>query len=306
MIVSPPFLSQTELPVYDEQCINQVMPGGFMGSGAYPVSVGMGWHGGIHIHAPTADEPVRAIADGMVVFRRDAGTIQYADKDTSTGCVVIRHTTEIGADGTDKPVEFTYYSISMHLRKLDDTLPQVGKPIYRKDKLGLAGKIHGASARIHFEIIAGDKDIEALTGRKTGRISLQNDGRKSVVYGTSYVFVPSGAAYLNGQVAPSSRPGAALPAPSGQTTEDVVIGVHKMNTDYAIQRITNVGWKTYDVFLLGFAFAHGMNGLRQVLRDYIHDPKIFQVVSYILLIVWLVITIVGAIALFAINRPLGN
>ena len=88
--------------------------------------------------------------------------------------------------------------------------------------------------------------------------------------------------------------------------QDVVIGVHKMNTDYAIQRLTNVGWKTYDVFLLAFAFAHGMNGLRQVLRDYIHNPRTFQLVSYLLLAVWLVITVVGAIALFAITQPIGK
>jgi hypothetical protein len=225
MIISPPFLSSAELPVYDEPCVSQAMPGGYVGAGAFPVSGAMGWHGGIHIHAPTADEPVRAIADGVVIFRRDGATIQYADKDTSTRCVVIRHTTEIGATDDGKPVEFVYYSISMHLSKLDDKLPAVGKPIYRKDKLGLAGKIHGASPCIHFEIVAGDKDTEALTGRKTGRISLQSDGRWSVVYGTSYVFVPSGAAYFSGATAPSSKPGVALAAATGNTTEDLVIGI---------------------------------------------------------------------------------
>jgi hydroxyethylthiazole kinase len=225
MIISPPFLSLPELPVYDEQCVNQVMPGGFVNSGAFPVSVAMGWHGGIHIHAPNADEPVRAIADGVVVFRRDSATIKYAGNDTSTGCVVIRHTTEIGANESDKPVDFVYYSISMHLSKLDEKLPQVGKSIYRKDKLGLAGKIHGAEPRIHFEIIAGDKDIEALTGRKTTGLSLQSDGRKSVVYGTSYVFVPSGAAYFTTTTAPSSKPGAPLPASNGNTTVDLVFGI---------------------------------------------------------------------------------
>jgi succinate dehydrogenase / fumarate reductase membrane anchor subunit len=88
--------------------------------------------------------------------------------------------------------------------------------------------------------------------------------------------------------------------------QDVVVGVHNMNGAYAIERISNLGWKTYDVLLLAFAFAHGMNGVRQVLRDYIHDPKVFQLVSYALLIIWLLVTAVGAIALFAINRPIGN
>lgn len=88
--------------------------------------------------------------------------------------------------------------------------------------------------------------------------------------------------------------------------QDVVVGVHNMSGAYAIERISNLGWKTYDVLLLSFAFAHGMNGVRQILRDYIHDPKWFQVVSYALLIVWLVVTAAGAIALFAINKPIGS
>ena len=88
--------------------------------------------------------------------------------------------------------------------------------------------------------------------------------------------------------------------------QDVVVGVHNMNANYAIERITNVGWKTYDILLLSFAFAHGMNGVRQVLRDYIHNPKTFQLVSYLLLILWFAITVVGAIALFAINKPIGG
>jgi succinate dehydrogenase / fumarate reductase, membrane anchor subunit len=88
--------------------------------------------------------------------------------------------------------------------------------------------------------------------------------------------------------------------------QDVVIGVHNMSADYAIQRITSLGWKTYDVLLLAFAFAHGMNGVRQVLRDYIHNQTAYQVVSYLLLFIWFVITLVGAIALFAINKPIGG
>ncbi len=88
--------------------------------------------------------------------------------------------------------------------------------------------------------------------------------------------------------------------------QDVVVGVHSITADYAIQRIANLGWKIYDIFLLGFAFAHGMNGVRQVLRDYIRNPQRFQVVSIILLVVWFVITLMGAIALLAINQPLGG
>ncbi len=87
--------------------------------------------------------------------------------------------------------------------------------------------------------------------------------------------------------------------------QDVVVGVHSITTDYAIQRMASLSWKLYDIFLLGFAFAHGMNGVRQVFRDYIHNPKTFQLVSYLLLLFWLVVTAAGAIALLAIKPAVG-
>jgi succinate dehydrogenase / fumarate reductase membrane anchor subunit len=85
--------------------------------------------------------------------------------------------------------------------------------------------------------------------------------------------------------------------------QDVVVGVHNMDLNYAVQRMTSMGWKLYDIFLLSFAFAHGMNGVRQVFRDYIHNPKTFRLVSIFLLLLWLAITVVGAIALLALQRP---
>jgi succinate dehydrogenase / fumarate reductase, membrane anchor subunit len=88
--------------------------------------------------------------------------------------------------------------------------------------------------------------------------------------------------------------------------QDVVVGVHNMDLSYAAERMANLGWKVYDIFLLGFAFAHGMNGLRQVLRDYIRNPKSFQAVSYLLLVVWFIVTLAGAIALLSVKAPTGG
>jgi succinate dehydrogenase / fumarate reductase, membrane anchor subunit len=79
--------------------------------------------------------------------------------------------------------------------------------------------------------------------------------------------------------------------------QDVVVGVHKIDLDYVNMRWSLVGWRIYDAALLAFAFAHGMNGFRQVLKDYIHSEKVFRIVSWILLIGWLAITIVGAVAI---------
>src|SRR3989337_2474505 len=54
--------------------------------------------------------------------------------------------------------------------------------------------------------------------------------------------------------------------------QDVLVGVHAIDLDYVAMRWATLGWRLYDIALLAFAFAHGMNGLRTVLHDFIHRP----------------------------------
>jgi succinate dehydrogenase / fumarate reductase membrane anchor subunit len=79
--------------------------------------------------------------------------------------------------------------------------------------------------------------------------------------------------------------------------QDVIVGVHRIDIDYVAMRWAALGWRIYDAALLAFAFAHGINGLRQVLMDYIRNDRAFRIVSWVLLIGWLVITVIGAAAI---------
>ncbi len=79
--------------------------------------------------------------------------------------------------------------------------------------------------------------------------------------------------------------------------QDVIVGVHRIDLDYVAMRWEMLAWRIYDAALLAFAFAHGMNGLRQVLADYIKDERVFRIVSWILLIAWLAISAAGAAAI---------
>lgn len=79
--------------------------------------------------------------------------------------------------------------------------------------------------------------------------------------------------------------------------QDVLVGVHQIDLNYVAQRWAFWGWRVYDFLLLAFAFAHGMNGLRQVLTDYINDKKWQNIISWVLLFFWLVISLIGAIAI---------
>jgi succinate dehydrogenase / fumarate reductase, membrane anchor subunit len=86
--------------------------------------------------------------------------------------------------------------------------------------------------------------------------------------------------------------------------QDVIVGVHNIDVNYVMIRWGSVAWQIYDIALLAFAFAHGMNGLRQVLNDFVHTPRARQVLGWVLLAGWVVISVIGAIAIIGGARPL--
>lgn len=86
--------------------------------------------------------------------------------------------------------------------------------------------------------------------------------------------------------------------------QDIIVGVHAIDLDYVAMRWANTGWRIYDALLLGFAFAHGSNGIRQVLNDFIHSSRGRNIMSWALFVFWLTITAIGAIALVGGVRPI--
>lgn len=197
------------------------------------MSYNLGWHGGIHLEAPVADDarqPVRAIADGTVAYvrqstaRPDGASAEHPLNYrgwTSDGCVVIRHETEIGADAQGNATSVVFYSITMHLHTIRPALA-AGRPIYRKDEIGQAGFIDGEPNKIHFEIICDDANLAQLVGRNANDLSVTADGRTDAVYGEMYFCLPAGtpiygeAPSKNNPIAhrvqANSRRGAASPA----------------------------------------------------------------------------------------------
>jgi succinate dehydrogenase / fumarate reductase membrane anchor subunit len=79
--------------------------------------------------------------------------------------------------------------------------------------------------------------------------------------------------------------------------QDVVVGVHAIDLDYVAMRWASLAWRLYDFLLLAFAFAHGVNGLRQVIHDFIHNESVMRKISWALLAFWLVLSIIGAAAI---------
>ena len=78
--------------------------------------------------------------------------------------------------------------------------------------------------------------------------------------------------------------------------QDVIVGVHSITIDFVALRWATVGWRIYDIALLGFAFGHGMFGLRTVVNDYVHNPTWNRAIKWLMVIGWVVITTIGAVA----------
>ena len=211
MIISPPFLPDTRANESDETFVSRAMTPAL--TGKFPVSFEMQWHGGIHLQAPDSDSPVRAIADGSIVYLRqptarptnptELGEHPLYDPNkgwTDNGCIVIKHQTEIGEN-----ITVTYYSIYMHLNRIEKNLNQ-GNNIYRKTKLGSAGQIYGQDNLIHFEIIAADDQIENIIGpitlnrnganyytNRQGHINhyISQHGSTRSCFGNMYFYLPA-------------------------------------------------------------------------------------------------------------------
>jgi succinate dehydrogenase / fumarate reductase membrane anchor subunit len=87
--------------------------------------------------------------------------------------------------------------------------------------------------------------------------------------------------------------------------QDVLVGVHQIDLTYVQMRWASLGWRVYDFALLAFAFAHGVNGLRQVLFDYVRSAQNRRLLAWLLLGIWLLLSLIGATAIIGGVRAPG-
>jgi len=86
--------------------------------------------------------------------------------------------------------------------------------------------------------------------------------------------------------------------------QDVLVGVDRIDLDYVAMRWAYLGWRIYDLFLLVFALAHGINGLRQVILDFVSKKKNIRWVNQAAFVYWLVMVLFGIAALVGgVRKP---
>ncbi len=71
-----------------------------------------------------------------------------------------------------------------------------------------------------------------------------------------------------------------------------------LTIQYVAQQWSSWGWRTYDLLLLYFAIPHGINGLRNVLEDYIHSASAMKAINIVLIIFTIITLIWSSYAIF--------
>ena len=272
MIISPPFLPARANGASEAEYVAAAMPaaavncpGTNVPEGSFPVSLKLGWHGGTHLHAPaagTAVLPVRAIADGEIVYARKPAAQNsdpnhalnynpYGDSPswTDDGMVIIRHSTDIGTGPNAEGVEF--FSLIVHLSALRGNALRVAQGtaspaehrVYRKDELGAAGRIYNTADHVHMEIVCDDDNLNKLIGRRTGALAPGADGRTDAVFGEVYFRVPAGARLYVDK--PAGNITAPTTAVAETTTAELIIGMRYASGDGAQAQRGSAWFTTY-------------------------------------------------------------
>ncbi|WP_211471016.1 M23 family metallopeptidase [Collimonas humicola] len=241
MLISPPFLTgktkesdilETGLATVAAREESTLAP-----EGNYPVSQSFMWHTGMHLQAPTNNDtgyaPVRAIADGKVIFvnqprpkvedKTDGQAYNpYGTEATWTdnGMVVIEHETDIGAEGATA-THVKFYSSYMHLSAIADEITP-NKIVYRKDILGKTGVIYDHPGQMELSICCDHDNLKNLIGREPEwqdpNLVPTKDGRSDAVFGDIYIYLPSNTP--TSSTAPTKHLRAAVPvaAPTSAPT----------------------------------------------------------------------------------------
>lgn len=173
--------------------------------GLYPVTTGNRWHGGIHLTPGT--EPIRAIADGVVVaYRLAPATKDYPGQGLyDTSFVLIKHDTHSGEN-----TQVVYYSLYMHLApkgSLTDaqrsqlmpflrdaatgdaaTQAPANTRVWRKEVLGFGGQLYGVPT-VHFEIFTTETDL-ARFWRDASAVAAGGHGSDDV-FGDIHLVLPA-------------------------------------------------------------------------------------------------------------------
>ena len=88
--------------------------------------------------------------------------------------------------------------------------------------------------------------------------------------------------------------------------QHVINDVHDLDIGFVAERWASLGWRVYDALLLGLAMVHGLNGLRVVVDDYVHRPRLRSAFRWGIVVVGTLLILIGTVTLIGgVRMPSG-
>ena len=78
--------------------------------------------------------------------------------------------------------------------------------------------------------------------------------------------------------------------------------VHDLQLEWVAERWNKTGWRIWDGLMLVLAVGHGLNGTRNVIDDYVHDPARNQVAHTAVQLLGIVLIVAGLVGLIAFDK----
>ena len=78
--------------------------------------------------------------------------------------------------------------------------------------------------------------------------------------------------------------------------------VHDLKLEWVAERWNKTGWRIFDGLMLVLAVGHGLNGTRNVVDDYIHDPARNRAAHAGVQILGTVLVVAGLLGLIAFDK----
>lgn len=89
------------------------------------------------------------------------------------------------------------------------------------------------------------------------------------------------------------------------TIMHLIHSVEEVSYDFVAERFTTPYWRTYDWLMLTLAMTHGVNGMRTIIKDYVHRPALRTFALYGLYIVGALLFVIGTWVLVAFQPEVG-
>jgi succinate dehydrogenase / fumarate reductase membrane anchor subunit len=83
-------------------------------------------------------------------------------------------------------------------------------------------------------------------------------------------------------------------------------GVERVNFAFVAERWDNVGWKTMDWMMLFLSLLHGVNGLRIIIEDYVHNSAWRVSIKSVLYVVTVALMVMGTAVIVTFDPGAGG